>query len=101
MSKTGLCELETRMSLPVAKVKATDFLDDDGICVAYAGFLQVEDVAAPTEVGFLGEELRVESEGAVGHTVEVEQFVMHGKDFPEVGLPKNKSKNVYQFKIFY
>ena len=85
------------MSFGVAEVEAGDFLDDDGIGVAYTGLLEVEDVAAPTEVCALGEELRVESEGTTSHTVEVEEFVVHGEDFAKIGFPALKFKipNLY------
>lgn len=88
------------MGLGITQVEATDFLQHDGIGIAHASLLQVEDVAAPRQVCLLRQELRVEGEGVVGHTVEVEEFMMDGEDFAEISFPKNKSKNVYHFQIF-
>ena len=88
------------MGLGVAQVEATDLLEHHGVGVAHAGLLQVEDVAAPTQMGLLRQEFGVEGEGAVGHAIQVEELMMDGKDLAEVGLPKNKSENIYQFTDF-
>ena len=96
-----LCQAQTGMGLGVAQIETADLLEHHGVGGAHTGLLQVEDVAAPTQVRLLRQELRVEGEGAVGHAIQVEELMMDGKDLAKVGLPKNKSKNVNQFEFFY
>ena len=59
-----LCQAQTGVGLGVAQVETADLLEHHGVGIAHAGLLQVEDVAAPAQVGLLRQELWVEGEGA-------------------------------------